>query len=136
MQQQFDGEWGSDSRLNAFFFDYEKSVLTNYLLSLQNKEDEEEKQNKQMKSKDQKTIIDSEKASHSAQNFMLFENKNKAHLKQELTDLPNKMENPYVILRRFINWEMMDLTAMIDTIESKGEMESRKNKLAVTRTKN
>ena len=37
------------------------------------------------------------------------------------------MENPYQILRRFVKWELMDLEAMIETIESKNDMESRKN---------
>jgi hypothetical protein len=40
------------------------------------------------------------------------------------------MENPYQILRRFIKWELMDLEAMIDTIESKCEMEKRKRYIA------
>ena len=42
----------------------------------------------------QRTIMDSAQASHNAQNFMLFENKNKEHLKDELTNLHTKMENP------------------------------------------
>lgn len=37
------------------------------------------------------------------------------------------MENPYQILRRFIKWEMMDLEAMAETIESKNEFTKRKN---------
>lgn len=37
------------------------------------------------------------------------------------------MENPYQILRRFIKWEMMDLEAMAETIESKSEFSKRKH---------
>jgi len=48
--------------------------------------------------------------------FMLFENKSKLHLKDELNNLPQTMENPYEILKRFIKWEIMDLEAMIETI--------------------
>jgi len=36
------------------------------------------------------------------------------------------MENPYQILNRFINWEMMDLDSIIEAIESKSEMIRRK----------
>ena len=54
--------------------------------------------------------------------FILFENENKKHLKSELQNLPSLMENPYQILKRFIKWELMDLEAMIETIESKDEM--------------
>jgi len=39
------------------------------------------------------------------------------------------MENPYQILRRFIKWELMDLEAMIETIESKNELEKRRDAL-------
>jgi rhamnogalacturonyl hydrolase YesR len=37
------------------------------------------------------------------------------------------MENPYQILRRFIKWEMMDLEAMAETIESKNEFNKRRH---------
>jgi hypothetical protein len=48
-------------------------------------------------------------------------------LKTELEELPKTMENPYQILRRFINWEMMDLEAMIETIVNKNIIEKKKN---------
>lgn len=67
--------------------------------------------------------------------FMLFENSNNVHLKQEMTQLPERMENPYKILKRFIRWEIMDLEAMIETLDTKNEMERRKNMLEVQRTK-
>ena len=34
MEASFDGNWGSDTKLNSFFFLYEKDVLSDYLLSL------------------------------------------------------------------------------------------------------
>lgn len=37
------------------------------------------------------------------------------------------MENPFQILKRFIKWEMMDLEAIINTIDSKSEFGKRKN---------
>jgi hypothetical protein len=64
---------------------------------------------------------------HDQTQYILFENEAKRHLKKELNNLPNIMENPYQILRRFIKWEMMDLEAMADTIESKNEFTKRKN---------
>jgi hypothetical protein len=70
-----------------------------------------------------------------AAQYLLFENTGKAHLKTELMDLPNRMENPYQILKRFIRWEIMDHEAMIETIEAKGDTEKRKNQLSVNRTK-
>ncbi len=41
--------------------------------------------------------------------------------------MPKKMENPYQILQRFIRWEIMDLEAMIECIDTKGGAERRKN---------
>lgn len=58
---------------------------------------------------------------------MLFENSSNVHLKQEMTQLPHMMENPYKILKRFIRWEIMDLEAMIETLETKNQMERHKN---------
>ena len=37
------------------------------------------------------------------------------------------MENPYQILRRFINWEIMDLEAMIETIGNRSAIEKKNN---------
>jgi len=34
MEDNFDSGWGSNKRLNSFFFDYEKDCLSDYLMSL------------------------------------------------------------------------------------------------------
>ena len=96
MEAGFDSTWGSNTKLNNFFFDYEKDCLQDYLLSLnhQNK--------KQIKGLVQATdqsmsmsadltqgdVVDSDQ-------YILFENENKRHLKAELEELPKTMENPY-----------------------------------------
>lgn len=67
---------------------------------------------------------------------MLFENENKKELKAELNNLPVIMENPFQILKRFIKWEIMDLEAIIEAIESKNEMEKRKMATQGRRDKN
>jgi hypothetical protein len=46
------------------------------------------------------------------------------------------MENPYQILRRFIKWELMDLEAMIETIESKNDLEKRRAALKAKKVSN
>lgn len=46
-----------------------------------------------------------------------------------------EMENPYQILRRFIKWELLDLEAMVETIESKNEIARRRDKLKQVRHK-
>ena len=53
--------------------------------------------------------------------FMLFE-KNK-DLKEDAFDrLPAKTQNPYSILSKCILWELMDLEAIIEAINSKSEI--------------
>ena len=122
LESSFDYGWGSDPKLNAFFSNYEKDVLTDYLLSL-NSENKNgvkglvrEGPNSNIMSQSDTSMID-------GNTFMLFENKGKQHLKQELQDLPRKLDNPYQILKRFIRWEIMDLEAMIETLESKSTMD-------------
>ena len=45
------------------------------------------------------------------------------------------MENPYQILIRFIKWEIMDLEAMIEAIDSKNEMQRRRNAVNLSKQK-
>lgn len=59
----------------------------------------------------------------------MFENEKKRYLKDRLDNLKDEMENPYQILRRFIKWEMLDLEAIIETIEAKNEIMRRRDKL-------
>jgi hypothetical protein len=94
MEISFNSGWGSDSALNQFFYDYEKNVLSDHLLSLSH-------QTKGLISKpgekpfamprsqgDESTVQDQTQ-------YILFENESKKHLKAELNNLPNIMENPY-----------------------------------------
>lgn len=36
MENNFDSSWGSNLKLNNFFFQYERDVLTSHLISLSN----------------------------------------------------------------------------------------------------
>jgi hypothetical protein len=65
----------------------------------------------------------------------LFENEKKRHLKDTLDNLDSEMENPYQILRRFLKWEMLDLEAMIETIDGKNEISRRRDKLKASKHK-
>ena len=49
----------------------------------------------------------------------MFEHETRKKLKTAMEKLPGDMENPYQILKRFIKWEIMDLEAMLRTIEAK-----------------
>jgi hypothetical protein len=36
MEKGFDSSWGSNDKLNEFFFEYERNILSDHLLSLNN----------------------------------------------------------------------------------------------------
>ena len=47
MESGFDAGWGSNAKLNRYFYQYEKDVLTGHLVSLQAKDRRDGKINKQ-----------------------------------------------------------------------------------------
>jgi hypothetical protein len=55
-------------------------------------------------------------------NKLLFENQDNKEIKDDLVQLPSKMKNPYLILKRYIKWEIKDLEAIIDSIESRADL--------------
>lgn len=46
------------------------------------------------------------------------------------------MKNPFSTLKRYIRWEIMDLEAIIDSIEQKNDLVKIKNQLGIQITKN
>lgn len=54
--------------------------------------------------------------------YMVFENKKNQELKYRMEELPEVMQNPYVMLKRFIKWEQLDLESMVEMVESKEEI--------------
>lgn len=94
MDAEFDATWGSDTKLNNFFFDYEKDVLSDYLLSLNSENKGAIKGLVQQH--DVSSLMDtSVLTSLTSAQYMLFEKKDNHHLKDELQNLPKMMENPY-----------------------------------------
>jgi Zn/Cd-binding protein ZinT len=62
---------------------------------------------------------------------MLFENEANADLKRDLTELPQRIANPFKTLKRYIRWELMDLEAIIETVEDKTELVKAKNSIGI-----
>jgi len=44
------------------------------------------------------------------------------------------MKNPFTVMRRWLNYEILDLEAILEAIENKNEMEKRKMNLIVKRS--
>ena len=79
MEQGFNSGWGSDTKLNQFFYDYEKNVLSDHLLSLNH-------QNKGLITRSGEKPFTVSQREDSTLNqdqtqYILFENENKRHLK-------------------------------------------------------
>ena len=132
MEKNFDSKWGSNKGLNKYFYQYERDVLTSHIKVLeQNRKEAVERGRLNSMEMPDVGLAKAEDADQ----FILFENERKRYLKDRLDNLDAEMENPYQILRRFIKWEMLDLEAMIETIEGKNEISRRRDKLKATKHK-
>lgn len=136
MEDGYSGEWSSNKSLNNFFFEYEKQIQTDYLISTKDK-NFSTYQDRDPNTFNNTTIVDSIKMAYEPEygTKLLFENKENAHLKEELINLPQRMDNPFTALKRYIKWEIMDLEAMIESIETKSDMAKCKNSMGVSLTK-
>ena len=46
-------------------------------------------------------------------------------MRTELENLPNKMQNPFTNMRRWLKFELLDLRAILQAIDKKNEMKRR-----------
>lgn len=59
---------------------------------------------------------------------MLFKHPSKSDAKDQLENLPTQINNPFKIMKLWIRWEMLDLSAMLEAIEIKAALEMKKFK--------
>jgi hypothetical protein len=62
---------------------------------------------------------------------LLFLNENRGELRKSLEEMPRNMKNPFTVMRRWLNYEILDLEAILEAIDHKNEMEKRKMILIV-----
>lgn len=48
------------------------------------------------------------------------------NFRTELDELPTKMQNPFINMRRWLKFELLDLGAMLEAIHKKNEMDKRR----------
>ena len=48
--------------------------------------------------------------------------------------MPRNMKNPFTVMRRWLNYEILDLEAILEAIDNKNEMEKRKMNTIVKRS--
>ena len=58
--------------------------------------------------------------------YMIFDAVANADTRTELENLPAKMQNPFINMRRWLKFELLDLRAILQAIEKKNEMDDRR----------
>jgi len=61
------------------------------------------------------------------ENHLLLENPANKALRQDFEELPQRMENPFTNLIRWLRFEVLDLNAILEAIERKNDLEKKKN---------
>ncbi len=69
-------------------------------------------------------------------NLSVFNNPEKRELKVRLEELPKQIKNPYKVMKSWLKWEIWDISALLEAITSKHNLESRKNKRMAKREAN
>jgi len=91
MESSFDSGWGCNNKLNSFFFDYEKNVLTGHLQSLNHRHkgvftgqpDMISRGTMPSRKEEEQILVSGVEASHyDISQFILFENPQKRELKE------------------------------------------------------
>lgn len=54
-------------------------------------------------------------------------------MRDELKGLPNKLQNPFTDMHKWLKFEILDLRAILEAIDKKNEMEKRRNKKIMDR---
>ena len=57
--------------------------------------------------------------------YLIFDAVENADTRTELESLPNKMQNPFTNMRRWLKFELLDLRAILQAIDKKNEMKRR-----------
>ena len=64
----------------------------------------------------------------------VFKHPQKQNAKEKLEALPAALKNPYKTLKLWIKWEQLDITAILEAVEMKHSLESRKQVLATKKS--
>eukprot|EP00347_Sterkiella_histriomuscorum_P020499 403337564 len=62
------------------------------------------------------------------ENFLLFKHPLKTQAKDILENLPTEIRNPFKIMKLWLKWEMLDINALLEAIDRKTALETKKQK--------
>lgn len=106
MEGEFEHAVTSSQQMNGMLATYESTLLESY--------GDGRNQNSRRASKK----IDDDQ-------YLIFDAVENADTRTELESLPNKMQNPFTNMRRWLKFELLDLRAILQAIEKKNEMMNR-----------
>jgi len=72
-------------------------------------------------------------AGQQLENFMIFKHPHKFEAKTCIEDLPKAVTNPFRVMKLWLKWETMDIQAMIEAIESRSELEGKRQQIVTRR---
>ena len=73
-----------------------------------------------------KTYCEDEKQ---LEKYTLFKNQQKPEVKAKHDNLPSTLSNPYKTMRLWIRWEQMDIQALLEAVELRGQIDQTRNNL-------
>ena len=59
--------------------------------------------------------------------YTIFKHPQKAEVKNKLDNLPKTLMNPYKTMRLWLRWQQLDIQAMLEAVEIRGQLEQTKN---------
>lgn len=57
---------------------------------------------------------------------LLFQNQNNASLKSDFDNLPNTLTNPFINVKMWLKYEVLEIEAIMESIEKRHELEKRR----------
>ena len=57
----------------------------------------------------------------------MFQNTKNTELKADFDNLPNSLTNPFINVKMWLKYEILEIEAILETIEKRHELEKRRN---------
>lgn len=108
METEFEHALISSQKMNGMLATYEGALIESYGQNLRNK-----------------SARASMQLFESDDHYMIFDAVQNADTRNDLDELPARMQNPFSNMRRWLKFELSDLKAILQAIEKKNEMDKR-----------
>ena len=73
-------------------------------------------------------------AGNEFESFLVFKNPQRPDIKETVDNLAGELRNPYLVVRLWLKWEMLDILAIIEAMNGKSKLESKRQKYIQKKT--